>query len=118
MGRRQDGFCRSIPAAGCNCKANEASGLLSTQPGGLKPFVDFCGVARSDKTAAGIAKRLRLQKLGNGFQRYSWDLFSVSLEELKPTHLAIVAGNQGNKKPETLMRQTCDMTTIEDWFFL
>ena len=64
---------------GCNCKANAVADLLSTQPGGLKSFVDFClaisrwprpagcctghivspvtrccGVARSGKTAAGI----------------------------------------------------------------
>jgi len=66
-------LCRRIPAAGCNCKANEASGQLSTQPGGLKPFVDFCGVARSGKTAAGIAQHSRLQKSAIGFQRSSWD---------------------------------------------
>jgi hypothetical protein len=69
----------SIPTAGCKCQANTAPGLLSPQPGGLKPFVDFClavsrrsrpadcfagydatpaacrcGVARSGETAAGI----------------------------------------------------------------
>ena len=44
----------SIPAAGCKRQANTAPGLLSPQPEGLKPFVDFCGVARSGETAAGI----------------------------------------------------------------
>jgi hypothetical protein len=64
---------------GCNYKANAASGLLSQQPEGLKPFVDFCGVARSGKTAAGIAQHSRLQKSANALQRSSWDLLSGSL---------------------------------------
>jgi hypothetical protein len=87
----------SIPTVGCRngceatagqakCQANTAPGLLSPQPGGLKPFVDFClavsrrsrpadcfagydaapaarrcGVARSGETAAGIAQHSRLQ---------------------------------------------------------
>ena len=94
----------SIPAAGCNREANEAPGLLSPQPGGLKPFVDFClavsrrprpadcfagydaapaasrcGVARSGETAAGIAQHSRLQKSATVLQRPSWDLISDSL---------------------------------------
>jgi len=32
----------SIPAVGCKRQANTAPGLLSPQPKGLKPFVDFC----------------------------------------------------------------------------
>jgi hypothetical protein len=40
---------------------------------GLKPFVDFCGVARSGETAAGIAQHSRLQKSANALQRPSWD---------------------------------------------
>ena len=96
----------SIPAAGCNREANRAPGLLSPQPEGLKPFVDFylavsrrprpsdcfaghivspdtrcCGVARSGETAAGIAQHLRLQKSANGLQRPSWDLISGSPKE-------------------------------------
>ena len=69
----------SIPAAGCNREANEAPGLLSPQPDGLKAFVDFCGVACSGETTAGIAQRSRLQKSANGIQRPSWDLISASL---------------------------------------
>ena len=69
----------SIPAVGCKCQANAAPGLLSPQPAGLKPFFDFCGVARSSETAAGIAQRSRLQKSANGIQRPSWDLISASL---------------------------------------
>jgi len=51
--------------------------LLSTQPYGLKLVVDFCGVARSGETAAGIAQRSRLQKSATALQRPSWDLFST-----------------------------------------
>ena len=118
----------SIPAAGCrnggeatagqaNREANEAGPratprsqrlcglwLGSPQPGGLKPFVDFClavsrrprpadcfagydaapaarrcGVARSGETAAGIAQHSRLQKSATVLQRPSWDFISVSL---------------------------------------
>ncbi len=69
----------SIPAVGCKRQANTAPGRLSPQPGGLKPFVDFCGVARSGETAAGIAQRSRLQKSANALQRPSWDLISASL---------------------------------------
>jgi hypothetical protein len=64
---------------GCNREANTAPGLLSPQPEGLKSFVDFCGVARSGETAAGIAQHSRLQKSANGLQRPSWDLISASL---------------------------------------
>jgi hypothetical protein len=64
---------------GCKCQANAAPGLLSPQPKGLKPFVDFCGVARSGKTAEGIAQHSRLQKSANALQRPSWDLISASL---------------------------------------
>jgi hypothetical protein len=46
---------------------------------GLKPVVDFCGVACSGETAAGIAKRSRLQKSATAIQQPSWDLFSASL---------------------------------------
>jgi hypothetical protein len=43
---------------GCNCNANAVAYLLSPQnPKGLKSFVDFYGVARSGKTAAGIASQ-------------------------------------------------------------
>ncbi len=105
----------SIPSAGCRngceatagqakCQANAAPGLLSPQPAGLKPFVDFClavsrrsrppdcfaghdaapaarrcGVACSGETAAGIAQRSRLQKSANALQRPSWDLISAPL---------------------------------------
>ena len=62
-----------IPAVGCNREANTAPGLLSPQPGGLKPFVDFCCVARSGETAAGIAQHSRLQKSANALKRPSWD---------------------------------------------
>ncbi len=62
-----------------NREANTAPGRLSPQPEGLKPFVDFCGVARSVETAASIAQRSRLQKSANGIQRHSWDLISGSL---------------------------------------
>jgi hypothetical protein len=72
----------SIPAAGCKCQANTALGLLSPQPKGLKPFVDFCGVAHSGETAAGIAHHSRLQKSANALQRPSWDLISASLDQL------------------------------------
>jgi len=48
-------------------QANTSPGLLSPQPGGLKPFVDFCGVARSGETAAGIAQHSGLQKSATGF---------------------------------------------------
>ena len=95
-----------IPAAGCNREANTAPGRLSLQPEGLKPFVDFCGVARSGETAAGIdslaparlaltglpaanlpkqppqlrvAQHSRLQKSANALQRPAWDLISASL---------------------------------------
>jgi hypothetical protein len=44
----------------------------------MKPFVDFCCVARSGETAAGIAQRSRLQKSANALQRPSWDLISGS----------------------------------------
>jgi hypothetical protein len=94
----------SIPAVGCKCQANTPPGLLSPQPEGLKPFVDFClavsrrsrppdcfagydatsaarrcSVARSGETAEGIAQRSRLQKSANGLQRPSWDFISASL---------------------------------------
>jgi len=69
----------SIPAAGCKCQAYTAPGRLSSQPTGLKPFVDFCGVARSGETAAGIAQHSRLQKSANALQRPTWDLISASL---------------------------------------
>jgi hypothetical protein len=68
---------------GCKRQANTAPGLLSPQPAWLKPFVDFCGVARSGETAAGIAQHSRLQKSANALQRPSWDLISASLEGLK-----------------------------------
>jgi hypothetical protein len=71
----------SIPAVGCKCQANTAPGLLSPQPEGLKPFVDFCSVARSGETAAGIAQHSRLQKSANALQRPSWDLISASLRD-------------------------------------
>ncbi len=95
----------SIPAVGCKRQANTAPGRLSPQPGGLKPFVDFClavsrrsrppdcfagydaapaarrcGVARSGETAACIAQHSRLQKSATSFQRPSWELISGSLE--------------------------------------
>jgi hypothetical protein len=70
----------SIPAAGCKCQANAAPGLLSPQPAGLTSFVDFCGVACSGETTAGIAQRSRLQKSANALQRPSWDLISASLD--------------------------------------
>jgi hypothetical protein len=54
MGRGQGSFAGAIPAVGCNREANAAPGPLSPQPGGLKPFVDFCGVARSGETVEGI----------------------------------------------------------------
>jgi hypothetical protein len=60
-------------------QANTAPGLLSPQPEGLKPFVDFCCVARSGETAAGIVQHSRLQKSANALQRPSWDLISASL---------------------------------------
>jgi hypothetical protein len=60
-------------------QANAAPGRLSPQPEGLKPFVDFCGVARSGETAAGIAQHSRLQKSANALQRPSWDFISASL---------------------------------------
>ena len=93
----------SIPSAGCRngceatagqakCQANTVGPratprsqrlcglwLGSPQPEGLKPFVDFCGVARSGETAAGIAQHSRLQKSANALQRPSWDLISASL---------------------------------------
>jgi hypothetical protein len=72
----------SIPAVGCKRQAYTAPGLLSPQPVGLKPFVDFCGVARSGETAAGIAQRSRLQKSANPLQRPSWDVISASLRSL------------------------------------
>jgi len=92
---------REHPRRGCKIQANTAPGLLSPQPKGLKLFVDFCGVARSGETAAGIdslaparlaltglpaanlpkqlpqlrvAQRSRLQKSANALQRPSWDL--------------------------------------------
>jgi hypothetical protein len=65
---------------GCNREANTAPGLLSPQPKGLKPFVDFCGVARFGKTTAGIAQHSRLQKSANALQRPSWDFISGSLD--------------------------------------
>jgi len=52
--------------------------LLSPQPEGLNPFVDFYGVARSGETAAGIAHHSRLQKSSNLLQWPSWDLISGS----------------------------------------
>jgi hypothetical protein len=64
---------------GCKRQANTAPGLLSSQPVGLKSFVDFCGVARSGETAEGIAQHSRLQKSANALQRPSWDLISGSL---------------------------------------
>jgi hypothetical protein len=64
---------------GCKRQAYTAPGLLSPQPVGLKAFVDFCGVARSGKTAAGISQRSRLQKSATALQRPSWDLISASL---------------------------------------
>jgi hypothetical protein len=39
--------------------------LGSPQPDGLKSVVDFCGVARSGKTAEGIAQHSRLQKISH-----------------------------------------------------
>jgi hypothetical protein len=53
--------------------------LLFPQPCGLKPVVDFCCVARSSETAAGIALRSCLQKSATVFQRPSWDFISGSL---------------------------------------
>jgi hypothetical protein len=53
--------------------------LLSPQPYGLKTVVDFCYVARSGETAAGIAQRSCLQKSATVFQRPSWDFISGSL---------------------------------------
>ena len=44
----------SIPAAGCKRETYEVADLLSPQPEGLEPVVDFCGVAHSGETAAGI----------------------------------------------------------------
>ena len=49
------------PAVGCNSEANIAPGRLSPQPEGLKPFVDFCGVARSGETA-GVSPSARAFK--------------------------------------------------------
>ncbi|MEI7962544.1 MAG: hypothetical protein WCI42_01790, partial [Verrucomicrobiota bacterium] len=46
--------------------------LGSPQPDGLKSVVDFCGVARSGKTAEGIAQHSRLQKSVTALQRPSW----------------------------------------------
>ena len=73
-----------IPVVGCNREANTAPGLLSPQPGGLKPFVDFCGVTRSGETAAGIVHHSRLQKSANALQRPLCDLISVPLGKFPP----------------------------------
>ena len=43
---------------GCDCVANAASGLFSVQPKGLEAIGPSFGVARSGKTAAGIATSL------------------------------------------------------------
>ena len=43
---------------GCDCGANAAPGLFSVQPGGLEALGPFFRVARSGKTAAGIAASL------------------------------------------------------------
>jgi hypothetical protein len=43
---------------GCDCGANAAPGLFSVQPGGLEALGPSFGVARSRKTAAGIAASL------------------------------------------------------------
>jgi len=96
-----------IPSVGCNREATTAPDLLSRQPRGLKPFVDFCGVARSGETAAGIdslaparltlmglpaanlpkpfpqprvAQHSGLTKSVNDLQRPLWDLISGSLQ--------------------------------------
>ena len=101
----------SIPAAGCKREAYDVADLLSPQPEGLEPFVDFYSVARSGETAVGIdslaparlalrvclkanlpkpppqlhvAQRARLQKSANVIQWPSLDLFSASLN--KPIH--------------------------------
>ena len=79
---------------GCNREANAAPGLLSPQPAGLKPFVDFCGVARAGETTAGIAQRSRLQKSANGIQRPSWDLISASLGGARPKSAVILRDGQ------------------------
>jgi hypothetical protein len=81
--------------------------LGSPQPEGLKPFVDFCGVARSSETAAGIAQRSRLQKSANGIQRPSWDLISASIAPppvVRAGHLNPKVHSAGStkKKPDRM----------------
>jgi hypothetical protein len=69
-----------IPMRAVSAKPTQPPALLSPQPLGLKPFVDFCGVTRSGETTEGIAQRSRLQKSANALQRPAWDLISGSLE--------------------------------------
>ena len=46
-----------IPAAGCNREANRAPGRLSPQPGGLKPFADFCLAVSRRPRCFGLLER-------------------------------------------------------------
>ncbi|MEY2905589.1 MAG: hypothetical protein RLZZ408_60 [Verrucomicrobiota bacterium] len=85
----------SIPAVGCKRQAYTAPGLLSPQPEGLKSFVDFCSVARSGETTAGIAQHSRLQKSANGLQRPSWDFISASLKSPGCRPLCLRGGCDG-----------------------
>jgi len=56
-GRGQGGDA-GASLTGCDCGANAAPGLLSVRPEGLEAIGPSFGVARSGKTAAGIAASL------------------------------------------------------------
>jgi len=79
MGRRQGGFAGASPQRAVTAMPTQSPTYYRRNPRGLKSFVDLSGVARSGKSAAGIAQRLRLQKSANALQRSSWDLISGSL---------------------------------------
>jgi hypothetical protein len=62
MGRRQGGFCASIPAAGCKRKANAAFGQLPPQPHRAVDTRLIFGVARWGKTAGVLPLRFAPEK--------------------------------------------------------
>ena len=68
MGRGQGGFAGASPQWAVTAKPTQPSaGYLRNPKQGLKPFIDFCGVARSGETAEGIAQHSRLQKISKCF---------------------------------------------------
>ncbi len=102
MGRGQGGLARASPQRAVSTRPTQPPAYYLRNPNGLKSVVDFCDVARSGETAAGIAQRSRLQKSATAIQRPSWDLFSSSQDAQLPGSLRQLFKSAGHEVIHTL----------------